>query len=106
VLNDVILRFLLVFLSIEMILQETTIYRRRQKLRAMDGSVDFGGAYGTTLGRVKAQGGEKARLGMAVLMWISHSRRPLQADEIRHAIAIQIGSNDLNSDDILEYPPY
>ena len=52
------------------------------------------------LGRIKAQGGEKARLGMAVLMWITHSRRPLRVDEICHAIAIRIGSNDLNSDDI------
>jgi len=52
------------------------------------------------LGRIKAEGGEKARRGMAVLMWISHSRRPLQVDELCHAIAIQIGSNDLDSDDI------
>ena len=37
---------------------------------------------------------------MTALMWISNSRRPLQADEVCHAIAIQIGSNDLNSDDI------
>ena len=83
-----------------MILQETTIYRRRHKLRTMQNGLDLGGAYGATLGRIKAQGEEKARLGIAVLMWISHSRRPLQADEICHAIAIQIGSNDLNSDDI------
>jgi len=93
-------RFLLVFLSIEAILQETTIYRRRQKLRAMKNGVDLGGAYEATLGRIKAQGGEKARLGMAVLMWIVHSRRPLQVDEICHAIAIRIGSNDLGGDDI------
>jgi len=66
----------------------------------MQNGLDLGGAYGATLGRIKTQGEEKARLGMAVLMWISHSRRPLQADEICHAIAIQIGSNDLNSDDI------
>ena len=37
---------------------------------------------------------------MATLMWISHSRRPLQVDEICHGIAIRVGSNDLNSDDI------
>jgi len=60
----------------------------------------LGGAYGVTLGRIKAQGGEKARIGMAVLMWISHSRLPLQADEMRYAIAIQIESNDLNSNDV------
>ena len=66
----------------------------------MNNGLDLGGAYEATLGRIKAQDGDKGRLGMAVLMWISHSRRPLQVDEICHAIAIQIGSNDLNSDDI------
>ena len=79
-LNDLVPRFLLVLLTIGMILQETTIYRRRQKLRAMENGLDLGGAYGVTMGRIKAQGGEKARLGMAVLMWISHSRLPLQVD--------------------------
>jgi len=93
-------RFLLAFLSIETILQETTIHRRRQKLKAMKNGVDLGGAYEATLGRIKAQGGEKARLGMAVLMWIIYSRRPLQVDEICHAIAIRIGSNYLGNDDI------
>ena len=93
-------RFLLVFLSIETILQEPTIYRRREKLNAMKNGLDLGGAYEAMLRRIKAEGGEKARLGMAVLMWISHSQRPLQVEEICHAIAIGIGSNDLNSDDI------
>jgi len=100
VLNDSKSRFLLALLSIETILQETTIYSRRQKLREMKNGLDLGGAYGATLGRIKAQGGEKARLGMAVLMWISHSRRPLQMHELCHAIAIQIGSNDLDGDGI------
>ena len=99
-LRDIASRFLLVSLSIETILRETTIYRRRQKLKAMKNGLDLRGAYEATLGRIKAQGGEKARLGMAVLMWISHSRRPLQVDEICYAMATQIGSNGLNSDDI------
>jgi len=99
VLTDVVCRFLLVFLSIETILKEATIYRRREKLRAMKNSVDLGGAYEVMVERIKAEGGEKARLGMAVLMWISHSRRPLGVDEICHAIAIRIGSNDLHNDD-------
>ena len=93
-------RFLLAFLSIETILQERTIYRRRQRLGEMQDSLNLGGAYGTTLARIKAQDEEKARLGMAVLMWISHSRRPLRVDEIRHALAVRIGSNDLDYDDI------
>ena len=93
-------RLLLVFLSIETILQEATIYRRRQKLSAMKNGLDLGGAYEAMVGRIKAEGREKERLGMAVLMWISHTRRPLQVDELCHAIAIRIGSNDLNNDDI------
>jgi len=102
VLNNLVFRLLLVPLSIETILQETTIYSRRQRLREMENGLDLGGAYGAMLGRIKAQGGEKARLGMAALMWISHSRRPLQVDEICHAVAIRIGSNDLDYDNIPE----
>ena len=86
--TDILSGFLLVFLSIETILQEATIYRWRQKLRAMTNGLDLGGAYAAMLGRIKAEGGEKARLGMAVLMWISHSRRPLRVDELCQAIAI------------------
>lgn len=37
---------------------------------------------------------------MAVLMWITHSRRPLPVDEICCAITIQIGANNLGSNDI------
>ena len=98
-LKYVVSRFLLVSLSIETILQETTVYRRRQKLRATENGLELGGAYGVTLRRIKAQGGEKARLGMAVLMWISHSRRPLKVDEICQAVAIHIGSNDFHNGD-------
>jgi len=100
VLKDIEFRFLLVFLSIETILQETTIYRRGQRLSAVKNGLGLGGVYEATLGRIKAQGGDKARLGMAALMWISHSRRPLQVDEICHALAIRIGSNDFDNDDI------
>ena len=57
-------------------------------------------AYGATLGRIKKQGEEKARLGMAALMWISHAERPLKADELCHALAIEIGSPNLNIDDV------
>ena len=91
-------RFLLVRLNIDVVLQETTIHRRRQKLGAMtDG---LGDAYGSTLDRIRSQGGEKARLGMAAVMWISHSERPLKANELCHALAVEIGSPNLNTDNV------
>jgi len=60
----------------------------------------LGNAYGAALGRIKGQGGEKARIGMAALMWISHSERPLKAVELCHALAVEIGSPNLNSDNV------
>ena len=66
----------------------------------MANGLSLGDAYGATLERVKAQGRAKAKLGMAAIMWISHSERPLQVDEICHALAVRIGSNDFDSDNI------
>ena len=53
--------------------------------------------YGATISRIKAQDGDKSRLGMAVLMWISHAERPLKADELCHALAVELGSTDFDS---------
>ena len=65
----------------------------------MDGS-GLGDVYGATISRIKAQDGDKSRLGMAVLMWISHAERPLQADELCHALAVELGSTDFDSRNI------
>ena len=81
-------------------MQETTIYRRRQKLSAITDGLGLGEAYSATLDRVKGQGGEKARLGIATLMWISHSERPLKTSELCHALGVEIGSPDINADNI------
>ena len=93
-------RFLLVSLNIDAILQETTIHRRRQKLSTMTHGLGLGGAYGGMLSRIKGQGGEKSRLGMAALMWISHSERPLKVDELCHALGVELGSMDLDGDNV------
>jgi len=58
------------------------------------------GAYDATIGRIKEQEGGRARLGMEALMWISHSERPLKVDEICHALAVEIGSADLNTGNV------
>jgi len=89
-------RFLLVSLNIKAILQETTLHRRREKLGIMANGLGLGGAYDATIRRIKAQEGDRARLGMETLMWISHSERPPSADEIFQALAIEIGSTEIN----------
>jgi len=91
-------RFLLVSLSIETILGETTIHRRREKLKLISSGRDVGGVYNATLGRIKAQEKDRARLGMEAIMWIAYSERPLGPDELSQALGVEIGSRDLNSD--------
>ena len=66
----------------------------------MTKGLGIGDAYDTTIGRIKAQGGNRSRIGMAALMWISHSERPLNVDELRHALAVEIGSSDVNNNNI------
>jgi len=95
-----IFRFLLVFLNIEAILKESTIYRRRERLRKMTGGSGLGDAYSATIERINRQGGDKPRLGMTALMWISHAERPLSADELCHALAIELGSTKFNGDNV------
>ena len=93
-------RFLLASLGIDAVLRETTIHRRRQKLGAITNGLGLEDAYGTTLDRIKGQGEEKSRLGVATLMWVSHSERPLKANELCHALAVEIGSPNLNIDNV------
>jgi len=66
----------------------------------MTDGLRLGDAYGATLDRIKGQGGEKARLGMTALMWISNSERPLMAGERCHALAVKTGSPNLDADNV------
>ncbi|RPA93490.1 hypothetical protein L873DRAFT_1569136, partial [Choiromyces venosus 120613-1] len=54
-------------------------------------------AYSATLERIKRQKGDKPRLAMAVLMWISLAERPLHVNELRHALSIKTGVLPLTS---------
>ena len=92
-------RFLLVSLNIAAILDETTIHLRREQLKRITNGGGLGDAYGVTLDRVKQSRG-KSRLAMAALMWISRSERPMSAEELCHALGVQIGSTDPNPDNI------
>jgi len=87
-------------LKVETIPSETTIHRRRNRLNAMGDGLGLGDAYETTLGRIRAQEGEKAKLAMTTLMWICHSERPLRVGGPRHALAVEIGSTHFNSDNV------
>jgi len=56
----------------------------------------LGDVYNATIERIKAQEGDKSGLGMGALMWICHAERPLNVDELCHALAVEPGSTDFN----------
>jgi len=93
-------RFLLVSINIESILEEVTIVRRRRKLEEIAGGSGLSDAYTATLARMKWQKGNKASIGLKVLMWVLYSERPLRAEELCHALSVELGSLDLVPENI------
>ena len=90
-------RFLHVSLNTDAILGEVTINQRR-KLQEMTHRNGLSDAYMATLARLRAQKGNKPVLGMKVLMWVSHSERPLRAEELGQVLGVEIGSAYLDSE--------
>jgi len=95
-------RFLLASLNIEAVLGEVTIGRRRKKLARMTQGHGLSDAYTATLTRLKAQKGYKSVLGLKALMWVLYSERPLRVQELCDALGVEIGSVDLDPQDVPE----
>ena len=62
--------------------------------------VDLESVYTQTLERIQEQKGDRSRLGMEVLMWISHAKRPLSIGELCFALAVEVGTTNLNPENI------
>jgi len=93
-------RFLLVSLNTDAILGEMTTRQRKRKLGEMTRGNGLRDAYTATLTRLKAQEGNKPALGLKVLMWVMHSERPLRAEELCHALGVEIGSTNLDPENV------
>jgi len=88
----------LVSLIVEATLREQKVATRKRRLEtAMSGEGDI---YDRILSRVKAQNESKEEIGMAALMWVSHSERPLRVDELCHALAVEMESADLDPENV------
>ena len=62
--------------------------------------VDLDSVYSQTLQQIKEQKGDLPRLGMEVLMWASHAKRPLRINELCHALAVDVEATDLDPEKI------
>ena len=78
----------------EAILGETTIDQRRKKLEEMERGNRLSDTYTTALTQLRSQKGHRTGLGLKALMWVVYSKRPLRAEELCHALGVEIGSAD------------
>ena len=62
--------------------------------------VDLDNVYSQTLQQIKEQKRDRRRLGMKVLMWLSHAKRPLRIDELCYALAVDVEATDLDPKNI------
>ncbi|KAK3491722.1 purine and uridine phosphorylase [Neurospora crassa] len=58
-------------------------------------------AYGETMTRIDKQELGFRDRAMQILLWITHAKRPLSTDELRHALAVEVGSNELDEDNLV-----
>ena len=98
-------RFLLASLNIEAILGGITIGQRRKILQDMARGNGLGDAYTATITRLKAQKGNRPRFGLQALMWVLCSERPLRAEELCHALGVEIGTVELDPEYIPSLRP-
>ena len=78
----------------------TTIRQKRQALDRMANGLGLQDAYNTTLDRIRQQDGEKSKLGMVALMWVSRCERPLGWRELSHALGVDLVAEEFAIDNV------
>ena len=96
-------RFLIAVLQLDRILVERTAAKILKALQSLPTRLEE--AYKENLLRIQNQAEPDNTLGMRILQWVSHSKRLLLVDELRHALAVEweadkdpprnLGFNDL-----------
>ena len=81
-----------------------TVKGIKSALTSMSGELDE--LYREALDRIQKQAGDDGDLGMRVLSWITHAKRPLSVDELRYGLAIEYSEvqedlEDFDEDNLL-----
>lgn len=97
-------RFLLAVLQIDRICVARTVKKIKSALTSMPRELDD--LYGETVERIRRQSGEDGELGMRVLSWVTHTKRPLHVEELAHGLAVEYdvderAQSELDTDNLL-----
>src|ERR1700759_2188684 len=82
-----------------MVLQNRTLRKRREALE--DLPEGLAASFTSTIDRIKQSDHHTADLGMRVLMWLHIAFRPLTVQELQEALAVEIGDQELATDNII-----
>ncbi len=85
-------RFLVAALQIDRIFATRTIKGIKSALTSMPRELDE--LYRQTLERIQKQASDDGLLGMRILSWITHAKRPLSVDELRHGLAVEYNNDE------------
>ncbi|EWZ30352.1 hypothetical protein FOZG_15843 [Fusarium oxysporum Fo47] len=91
--------FLLAQLHLDSLRDRTSVAAVYKALKQLpSGSDAYYHAYEIAMGRVMSQLPGHKGLAVQVLSWITCAKRPLTVKELRHALAVEVGTNELNID--------
>src|ERR1700744_566515 len=100
-------RFLLARLSVDSLLDkrtkakvESTLSKLSKGSRPSEQAYDR--AYNDATERIESQLPEDCKLAKAAISWITLAKRPLTAEELVTALAVEPGDSELNQDNILD----
>ena len=106
---NTIIRFLLARLYIDSLLDKrtkqkvlSTLDKLSKGSAKLDESHKLDEAYGEAIKRIDGQLAEDRLLARRALSWISYAQRPLNMEELCHALAIEQGDNTLNNDNVYD----
>lgn len=84
----------------QVILEAMTRAEIRRSLRNLSASLSQ--AFQDTIQRIDDETPSRRQVAMRCLMWVSRARRPLSVEELRQALATEIGESHFDEDNLLQ----
>ena len=92
--------FLLARLYMNILVHLPTKRAVRKALKTLPTSIND--TYTEAWNRVQAQPSPQAELGRKILLWVSHAVRPLRMQELRHALGVEEGDEELDGEGLID----
>ena len=92
--------FLLARLYMDILVHLPTKRAVRKALKTLPESVND--TYTEAWNRIRAQPSQQAELGKRILLWVVHAVRPLRVQELRYALGVEEGDEELDTEGLID----